>query len=170
MFARLSLSKPACTVEVGDVSPDLWPVPWCWTACARGGGRSRRRKRRLELQNRLLQVVVCALNWECLGYHKDPPTHGRIGARTTAAQQKVLDNLEAQIAHFLSVSSFEADDLGPSADKFNCIAQLLQELPFDKLKGEDLSEWASVLHASFHPYRGGFGEGASQPCFQSAGG
>ena len=157
-FAKLSLSKPACTVEVGDVSPDLWPVPpprWCWTACARGDGLSRRRKRRLELQNRLLQVAVCALNWECLGYPKDPPTHARIGARTTAAQQKVLDNLEAQIAHFLSVSSFEADDLGRSADKFNSVAQLLQELPFDKLRGEDLSEWASVLHASFHPYRGG---------------
>ena len=154
-FTKLSLSNPACTVEVGDVSPDLWPVPpprWCWTACTRGGGRSRRRKRRLELQARLLQVVVCALNWECLGYPKDPPRHARVGSPTTIAQQKVLDHLEAQIGHFLDVSSFETDDLGRSASKFDSLAQLLQELPFDKLRGEDLSEWVSVLHASFHPY------------------
>ena len=125
-FTKLSLSNPACTVEVGDVSPDLWPVPpprWCWTACARGGGRSRRRKRRLELQARLLQVVVCALNWECLGYPKDPPRHARVGSPTTVAQQKVLDHLEAQIGHFLDVSSFETDDLGRSASKFDSLAR-----------------------------------------------
>ena len=50
------------------------------------------------------------------------------------------------------MSSFETDDLGRSAPKFDSLAQLLQELPFDKLRGEDLSEWVSVLHATFHPY------------------
>ena len=162
-FARSSLSKPACTVEVGDVSPDLWPVPpprWRWTACIRGDARSHRRKRRLTLQARLLQLVVCALNWECLGYPKDPPKHARIGAPTTAAQQKVLDLLEAQIAHFLCAPPFAADDLGRSSEKFNSIARMLQELPFDSLRGEDLSLWASVLRASFHPYKGsGVSEG-----------
>ena len=45
-----------------------------------------------------------------------------------------------------------ADDLGRSADKFNSLTQMLQELPFDKLRGQDLSDWVSVLHASFDPY------------------
>ena len=46
-----------------------------------------------------------------------------------------------------------------SADKFNSLTQLLQELPFGSLRGQDLCDWVSVLHASFDPY----GKSGSEP-------
>ena len=65
-FTRDSLRTRACTVEIRSAGPDLWPVPpprWRWTGCTRGGSRARRRQRRLRVRARMLQLVICALNW-----------------------------------------------------------------------------------------------------------
>ena len=79
-FTKHSLSKPACTLEAVTPSPDLWPIPpplWSWTACRRSGTRHRVRRLRLRLKAQLLQLVVCALNWECLGHPGRAPANDR---------------------------------------------------------------------------------------------
>ena len=58
---------------------DLWPCPppteWRWT-----GPRPSPRKRKLiakrVLSSRLLQLIVCALNWQPLGHPVQPPASG----------------------------------------------------------------------------------------------
>ena len=62
------------TVE-GSATPrqPLWPIPpplWGrWKGCNSPNPRKRHRLKQLEVQNKLLQHVVCMLNWIILGYH-----------------------------------------------------------------------------------------------------
>ena len=100
----------------------------------------------------MLQLVVCVLNWECLGHPRFAPLGARAGAPTTVAQQRVLDHLESQLDHLLSVPSFAADDLGRAADKLASLSQVIKELPRDNLRDVDLLDWAASLHSSFFPY------------------
>ena len=100
----------------------------------------------------MLQLVVCV--------------GARVGAPTTVAQQRVLDHLESQLDHLLSVPSFAADDLGRAADKLASLSQVIQELPPDNLRDVDLLDWAASLHSSFFPYEH---PKASKPPAASAG-
>ena len=106
----------------------------------------------LRVRTQLLQILVCSLNWETLGHASVPPRHARAGMPVTSQQQRVLDLLEAQIDHFLRVPPFLADDLGRSASKFFSFAKLVEELPNDKRVGQDLLDWADMLHGLFRPY------------------
>ena len=136
-------------------SPDLWPIPpplWSWTACTRSGRRHRARRLRLRLRTQLLQLVVCALNWECLGHPRRAPANARCTAPVSAAQARVLERLENQVDYLLSAPAFASDHLGRSAPKFEAFANMLQELPSDHMMGVDLLSWASDLHASLLPY------------------
>ena len=155
-FARDSLSRPACIVKARALNTDLWPVPpprWCWTACKPSGRRGRRRRTRLRLKAQVLQLVICALNWECLGHPKVAPDHARIGAPVSESQLRVIDLLESQIEHLLRVPAFVADDLG-RAGKFSSFREVVEELPSDRLGTVDLLDWATAVHDSLLPYKG----------------
>ena len=100
----------------------------------------------------MLQLVICALNWECLGHPIRAPSGARIGDPSSAQQHRVIDHLESQLDHLLRVPSFIADDLGRAADKLASLSQVIKELPQDNLRDVDLLDWAAALHNSFFPY------------------
>ena len=149
VFTSRALSTDACTVEVGVGCSDLWPVPpprWRWTSCNRGARRTRRWHRKLCLRAQLLRITVCALSWETLAFPTSPPASACVGAPTTMQQQRVLDQLETQLDHFLSARPFLSDDLGRAAGKFSSLRGLIEELPALDWSGEDLLSLASFLH------------------------
>ena len=104
---------------------------WSWTACIRGGPLQRRRRLRLRLHAQMLQLVVNALNWECLGR-----PNAQVGAPATSGQQRVLGHLESQTDRSLRVPGFKADDLGHAADKFSSLARVFEELPHNNYDGQ----------------------------------
>ena len=101
-FLRRSLSTPRDVCS--SVSPaDLWPCPpprWRWTAAAKPSPRKRKRRRFLEAKAKVLQVVVCTLNWLSLGYPKSPPPEARLGAPISSQQHDMLERLEELVGYY----------------------------------------------------------------------
>ena len=120
-FARAALAPSARTVQVPAPGADLWPCPppteWRWT-----GPRPSPRKRKLiakrVLSSRLLQLIVCALNWQALGHPVQPPPAARLGALLSELQGAMLERLERFVMYFLSAPPVDLEALGRSADKF----------------------------------------------------
>ena len=136
------------------LEPRRFPPPqWCWTACKPGGRRGRRRRLRLRLKAQVLQLVICALNWECLGHPKVAPDNARIGAPVSESQLRVVDLLESQIEHLLRVPASVADDLGRAAGKFSSFREVVEELPSERVGTVDLLDWATAVHDSLLPYK-----------------
>lgn len=81
-FLRRSLQTSRSVCSSSEIA-DLWlcPPPMRrWTADSKPSPRKRRRRRFLEARAKVLQVVVCALNWLTLGYPKSPPPAARLGS------------------------------------------------------------------------------------------
>ena len=122
------------TVE-GSATPrqPLWPIPpplWGrWKGCNSPNPRKRHRLKQLEVQNKLLQHVVCMLNWIILGYPDRPNRQAQAGEPVSAEQYKVLETLECHIAHFCRLPSFARTDLGRFGEKFDALFRASQELP-----------------------------------------
>lgn len=161
-FTHACLSgKHTCNVQGKDTS-SLWPVPpprWLrWTAFAKLGPRRRRRHRFLRARHELLQLVVCAMNWETLGFPIVPPTICCVGAHISPQQHGVLEHLESLLMHFLRMEPFDGASLGRGQEKFQLIINALKELPrcHQPPRLEDLTDLCSALHASFDPYSAHF--------------
>ena len=122
------------TVE-GSATPrqPLWPIPpplWGrWKGCNSPGPRKRRRLKQLEVQTKLLQHVVCMLNWIILGYPDRPNQQAHAGEPVSSEQYKVLETLECHISHFCRLPSFARTDLGRFGEKFDALFRASQELP-----------------------------------------
>ena len=131
-FARAALAPSARTVQVPAPGADLWPCPspteWRWT-----GPRPSPRKRKLiakrVLSSRLLQLIVCALNWQPLGHPLQPPPAARLGALLSELQGAMLERLERFVMYFLSAPPVDLEALGRSADKFRDLFDRAGRLP-----------------------------------------
>ena len=162
-FIRHSTMHDACPVES---TPDsaLWPVPpvrWRWTACRRLNPRRRRRIKLLRAHHELLNVVICALNWETLGFPLQAPSRARIGAPISLQQHLIIERLENMLWHYLQTPSFDGDDLGRAYEKFSNIIKHVKELPLCKLGFQDLTELAEHVQAGFDPYSSHFSGSSS---------
>ena len=83
-FIKLSLSDSlACNVQGSLKRPPIWPVPpprWRWSASSGLGVKRRKQLRYRKTRHRLLQLIICSLNWEVLGHPTVPPRHAVLGA------------------------------------------------------------------------------------------
>ena len=166
-FVRQSLEPITCTVERKCAS-SLWPVPpprWRWSGSLHLGPRRRRRRKRLEMQCRLLQLVVSSLNWETLGHPLQPPNHARAGFPCSEAQDKVLARLASLIGHYTRMDDFCSGDLGRSAEKFKDVIASLKELPHCTVGFEDLSKLALQVLSDLDPYNTHFARREEHPKF-----
>lgn len=147
--------SPSCAVHERHSVSQLWPVPpprWRWSGSANLGSRRRKRRTWYLARHRLLQLVVVSLNWETLGHPVKAPQQAVAGFPISVQQHEILERLEDQLTHFMSVGEFAPEDLGRAAVKFRDLIQLCKELPQCTFGGEDLESIVSVLHASFDPY------------------
>lgn len=155
-FTRSCLEcSGACTMQSGIPSSSIWPVPpprWRWSACKRPGIRRRTRRKFLEVRHRLLQLLVCTLNWEALGCPKHAPAECKLGAPISVQQHLVLERLEIKLNHFLKCPPFAADDLGRAKEKFGVVISLVKELPQCSLGLQDLAVLFQSIHNSMNPY------------------
>ena len=157
-FCRASLVRSTCTVQ-GLPQQPLWPVPpfrWRWTARKNPNPRQRKRRRFHETRAKLVNLLLCTLNWETLGCPKLPPSCAQLGAPISTHQHKVIERLEALVTHFLHMPCFEGHELGRATGKFEGLINSLQELPITNVGSEDLYELLSQLHRSFDPYSSHF--------------
>ena len=133
----------------------LWPIPpprRCCFGPARST-RARRRRRHFKTRCKLLQVLVCCLNWNTLGHPLVPPAGARVGDPISPQQHAVLDQLE-QFAHRLLVTpSFQPESLGRCGPKFAAFAKVAKELPGTRVLGVDqLLQLVQSLKGGLDPY------------------
>ena len=154
-FIKLSLRDPACTAQITPAGDSLWPIPpprWRWFGQGRSC-KSRRRRRYFQTRAHLLQVVVCSLNWQTLGFPLVPPRGCTLGCPINPAQHRVLEHLEGLLDHFLSAPSFSPEALGRCGPKFSAFASVAQELPSNNRMDVDLfAKLAKALHVDFDAY------------------
>ena len=124
--------------------------------CKHLGRRRRRRLKFHRAKHDLLVIIVCALNFEVLGFPKGPPPSAVSGAPMSAAQADVLEHLEDQICHFMRMDPWVADDLGRSKAKFEVLIKAAEELPVCHAGLEDLTDFLVNLHSSFDAYSSHF--------------
>ena len=154
-FIKLSLRDPACAAQITPAGDSLWPIPpprWRWFGQGRSS-KSRRRRRYFQTRAHLLQVVVCSLNWQTLGFPLVPPRGCTLGCPINPAQHRVLEHLEGLLDHFLSAPSFSPEALGRCGPKFSAFASIAQELPSNNRMDVDLfAKLAKALHVDFDAY------------------
>ncbi len=151
-FVKQSL-QPSRTVQEGE-SSSLWPVPpprWRWSGINLGT-RRRKRRRLLSARHRLLQLTICALNWETLGHMREPPPEACLGSRISSKQHEIIERLEGLVSHFCQLGVFNGGDLGRSFEKFQDVLTCIQELPLCKLGVEDLHKLALHVQSGLNPY------------------
>ena len=164
-FVKASLTSPTCTVHKSTHRP-IWPVPpvrWSWTANPKPNPRRRKRRKFHAVRSRLLNCLICTLNWEVLGHPSVPPAHARLGASISPAQHQVIQRFEGLLSHFLRSGPFQGAELGRSAGKFQGLIDSMQELPAQFTGSEDLFELLTELHKSFDPYQSHFSKPESDP-------
>eukprot|EP00435_Cladocopium_sp_Y103_P070463 s765_g35.t1 len=105
---------------------------------------------------KMLNLLLCTLNWETLGQPKAPPSCAQLGAPISKQQHGVIERLEALLTHYLRMPQFDGHELGRAAGKFQGLIDLLQELPDLHSGSEDLFELLTELHKSFDPYKSHF--------------
>ena len=111
--------------------------------------------RYFETRHKLLQVVICSMNWQVLGYKSSPPLCAQLGAPIHPNQHSILERVEAMLDHFLHTPKFEGSDLGRGGraqGKFSDLIKRSQELPWCKLRTEDPHQLASRIHSDLDPY------------------
>ena len=154
-FIRESLTlNSACTVEEGD-HRSLWPVPpvrWRWTAPRSLNPKRRRRHRLLRACHELLNIVLCCLNWETLGFPAHTLSHAQLGAPISSAQHGIIERITDSLMHYLHMEDFTGDFLARAKEKFSGIIQNIQELPWCKSRLEDLTQLAEHVHSGLDPY------------------
>ena len=164
-FVKASLASPTCTVH-GPSKGSLWPVPpirWRWTATLKPNPRRRRRRKLFEVRARLLNVLLCTLNWETLGNVKTPPSCAQPGAPISQHQHSIIERFEGMLSHFLSMAPFEGSELGRAAGKFQGLIDSLTELPKTTLRYEDLFDLFFDSRRSFDPYKSHFAKPVKLP-------
>ena len=78
----------------------------------------------------LVRLQVGVLNWLSLGCPCIPPPCACAGgAPVTDEQHLVLETLERHTLHFLRAGPFSATSLGRSAEKYELLARMVEELP-----------------------------------------
>lgn len=151
--AALEPAWKSRTVDNCASRGSIWPVPpplWRWTGNASPGPRQRLRRRRLFSQHKLLQNIVCMLNWISLGYPNKPTHRAQAGEPVTDDQSRVLETLHEHVAHFCSQQTFSSDDLGRFGEKFKALNCSSQELP--QHPEVDLLELLHEIHRDLDPY------------------
>ena len=163
-FVKLSLCDSiACNVQGSPQRPPLWPVPpprWRWSASSGLGVKRRKQLRYHRTRHRLLQLIICSLNWEVLGHPLVPPRHAMIGASISPQQHDIICRLESFVDHLLHGEPFLPSDLGRASEKFQDVIQAVKEFPFscDNVTDEDISNLLSQLQSQFDPYSSHFGK------------
>ena len=158
-FARSSFRATTARNVEGKHQHSLWPVPpfrWRWTGDIRPDPRRRKRLRFMKVKYELVQIIICSLNFEALGFVTEPPEHARVGACISVQQHQIIERLENLVDHFLT-PRFEGRDLGRAQEKFSHIISLVQELPkCNDLSFVDLTEELMHVHRELNPYQAHF--------------
>ena len=158
-YCRISMTTDStCTVQEPPTRL-LWPVPpfrWRWTARTNPNPRQRKRRRFHETRAKLVNLLLCTLNWETLGCPKTPPSCARLGAPISDHQHRVIERIEALVTHFLHMPRFEGHELGRATGKFEGLIDSLKELPNTSVGSEDLFDILCHLHSSFDSYSSHF--------------
>lgn len=108
-------------------------------ATARQNLRQRRRRKFFETRAKMLNLLLCTLNWETLGQPKAPPPCAQLGAPISKQQPGVIERLEALLTHCLRMPQFDGHELGWAAGKFQGFIDSLQQLPDTHSGSEDHS-------------------------------
>ena len=82
--------------------------------------------------------MIVSLNWETLGHPIKAPKQATAGFPISVQQHEILERLEDQLNHFMSIGDFASDGLGRAAVKFRDLINLCKELPRCTFEGEDL--------------------------------
>ncbi len=162
-FIKLSLHDSiACNVQGSLKRPPIWPVPpprWRWSASSGLGVKRRKQLRYHRTRHRLLQLIICSLNWEVLGHPVIPPRHAMIGANISPQQHDVITRLEKLVDHLLHGEPFLPSDLGRASEKFHDIIQEVGRFSqtYEDVSDEDILNLLSQLQSHFDPYSSHFG-------------
>ena len=87
-----------------------------------------------------------------LGYKASPPSSACLGAPISPSQHSIIERLESMLDYFLHMPQFEGVDLGRAHGKFSELISHIQELPWCKLRLEDLNSISACLKFEFDPY------------------
>ena len=154
-FILLSCEPATRTAQSGaQCSRDLMPCPpplWRWTGSQRPSPKQRRKKRCLKLIHRIVQQVICTLNWEALGHVVKPPPAACAGFCISPDQHLMIERIESMILRFATAGSFEASTLGRSADKLERLFVACQELP-GAAQDVDLLDVVNSVRQGLDPY------------------
>ena len=89
---------------------------------------------------KMLNLLLCTLNWETLGQPKAPPPCAQLGAPISKQQPGVIERLEALLTHCLRMPQFHGHELGRAAGTFQGFIDSLQQLPDTHSGSGDLSD------------------------------
>ena len=158
-FTKQSLRGSSTCHVHGNIRVPLWPVPpprWRWSGSDHLGSRRRRRRKLLVAKHRLLQLMVCAMNWETLGHPVNAPERACLGSWISPAQHDIIERLERMINHFIHMGKFNSGELGRAAEKFRDLIACLEELPQSHEGFEDLEELTLQVLTDLDPYSSHF--------------
>lgn len=154
-FILLSCEPATRTAQFGtQCSKDLMPCPpplWRWTGSQRPSPKRRRKIKFLRLIHRLVQQVICTLNWEALGHVVKPPSAACAGFCISPDQHLMIERIESMVLRFATAGSFEASMLGRSADKLERLLVACQELP-GETRDVDLLDVVNSVQQGLDPY------------------
>ena len=154
-FILLSCVPATRTAQFGtQSSKDLMPCPpplWRWTGSQRPSPKQRRKIRFLKLVNRIVQQIICTLNWEALGHVVKPPVAACAGSCISPDQHLMIERIESMVLRFATAGCFQASMLGRSADKLERLLAACQELP-GVTQDVDLLDVVNSVRQGLDPY------------------
>lgn len=153
-FVLHSLESEPRNVHSQRKPRDLWPCPpplWKWTGCKKPSPRRRRQIKFWALRNRVVQQIICVLNWEALGHVKSPPPAARVGSPISLEQLDMIGRIEDLVTYFMQVGDFSTSSLGRSADKLSRLLHACKELP-ESAQDVDLEFLSSFVKECVDPY------------------
>ena len=154
-FILLSCVPATRTAQFGtQSSKDLMPCPpplWRWTGSQRPSPKQRRKIRFLKLVNRIVQQIICTLNWEALGHVVKPPVAACAGPCISPDQHLMIERIESMVLRFATAGCFQASMLGRSADKLERLLAACQELP-GVTQDVDLLDVVNSVRQGLDPY------------------
>ena len=154
-FILLSCMPATRTAQFGaSCSKDLLPCPpplWRWTGPQRPSPKQRKRIKFLKLVNRIVQQIICALNWEALGHVVKPPSAACAGSFISVDQHLMIERIESLVLRFVTAGCFQASMLGRSADKLERLLDACRELP-GETQEVDLLDVVNSVQQGLEPY------------------